>query len=319
MKNTIYTYLLIGILITFCVTSCQKEFLEEVNKTGETADLTYSSKTGIEGLVASCYSFARGWYGKEAGLGLSEMGTDLFYYGYDNKQKSLNSYNITPVSLDGNSSDNASLDHYWEMFYAATDVCNNALFYLAENVAITESAKLQYTAEAHFMRAFYYFHMVNIWGPIPYNSEPVSSIVTDPERMSEEEVYSNVLADLDQAIQLFDQVGYTTKEDGRANYWAARALKARVLLYAASWLGETSISSNPSYSGKNLYTLAQAEAQAVIDSDVASFYATYEDTWSMNNEDVADNREAIFGITYSSDISTAANIIPRRYKTNKSG
>src|SRR5690554_3541504 len=223
MKNIIYIYLLTGIIILGSLSSCQEEFLEEVNKTGETADLTYSTKTGIEGLVAACYSFARGWYGKEAGLGLSEMGTDLFYYGYDNKQKSLNSYDITPVSLDGNSSDNASLDHYWEMFYAATDVCNNALYYLAENEAINESAKSQYMGEAYFMRAFYYFHMVNIWGPIPYNSEPVSNIVTDPERMPEEEVYSNVLSDLDLAIQAFDQAGYTTKEEGRANYWAARA------------------------------------------------------------------------------------------------
>lgn len=319
MKNIIYIYLLTGIIILGSLSSCQEEFLEEVNKTGETADLTYSTKTGIEGLVAACYSFARGWYGKEAGLGLSEMGTDLFYYGYDNKQKSLNSYDITPVSLDGNSSDNASLDHYWEMFYAATDVCNNALYYLADNEAINESAKSQYMGEAYFMRAFYYFHMVNIWGPIPYNSEPVSNIVTDPERMPEEEVYSNVLSDLDLAIQAFDQAGYTTKEEGRANYWAARALKARVLLYAASWLGETSISSNPSYAGKNLYSLAQTEAQAVIESGIASFYDTYEDTWSMNNEDVADNLEAIFGITYSSDIASTANVIPRRYKTNKSG
>src|SRR5690606_4514680 len=247
MKNTIYTYLLIGILITFCVTSCQKEFLEEVNKTGETADLTYSSKTGIEGLVASCYSFARGWYGKEAGLGLSEMGTDLFYYGYDNKQKSLNSYNLTPVSLDGNSSDNASLDHYWEMFYAATDVCNNALKYIAENEVINETAKSQFTGEAYFLRAISYFHMVYIWGPIPYNSEPVSTISTDPVRLSEEEIYSNVLSDLDLSIQAFEDAGYTTKEEGRANLWAARALKARVLLYAASWLGETSISTNPNY------------------------------------------------------------------------
>ncbi len=319
MKNIKYLYLLAGIAFSACLISCQEEFLEEVNKTGETADLTYSTKTGIEGLVATCYSFARGWYGKEAGLGLSEMGTDLFYYGYDNKQKSLTSYNLTPVSLDGNSSDNASLDHYWDMFYAATDVCNNALFYLQDNDVITEAAKKQYTAEAHFMRAFYYFHMVNIWGPIPYNSEPVSKVVTDPVRVPEEEIYSNVLSDLDLAIQGFQEVGYTTKEEGRANLWAARALKARVLLYAASWLGETSISTNSAYSGKNLYALAQAESQAVIESGVASFYDNYADTWSMNNENIGDNAEAIFGITYSSDIASTANVIPRRYKTDKSG
>lgn len=318
MKKKLFIYLLAGTSVLGSLTSCQ-DFLEEENKTGETADLTYSSKTGIEGLVASCYSFARGWYGKEAGLGLSEMGTDLFYYGYDNKQKSLTSYNLTPVSLDGNNSDNASLDHYWEMFYAATDVCNNALKYIPENEAINETAKSQYIGEAYFLRAFYYFHMVNIWGPIPYNSEPINSIITEPVRVPEEEVYSNILADLDMSIQAFEDAGYMTKADGRANFWAARALKARVLLYAASWLGETSISTNPAYAGQNLYSLAQAEAQAVIESGIASFYENYEDTWSMHNENVADNQEAIFGVTYSSDIASTVNTIPRRYKTDKSG
>ena len=111
MKPKFYITLLTAVAFLGSFTSCS-EFLIEDNKVGATADLTYSTKSGIDGLVASCYVFGRAWYGKEAGLGLSEMGTDLFYYGYDNKQKSLNSYNITPISLDGNSTDNASLDHY---------------------------------------------------------------------------------------------------------------------------------------------------------------------------------------------------------------
>ncbi|HNQ38467.1 MAG TPA: hypothetical protein PKJ58_10940, partial [Prolixibacteraceae bacterium] len=134
MKKTIFTILAAAALV-MSTPSCS-DFLEEDNKAGMTADLTYSTASGIQGLVSSAYSFARGWYGKEAGLGLSETGTDLFYYGYDNKQKSLNTYNITAESLDGNSSDNASLDHYWEMFYCAVDVCNTALKYVPENKVI---------------------------------------------------------------------------------------------------------------------------------------------------------------------------------------
>ncbi len=318
MKQKIYISLLAAVTLWGGFSSCS-DFLEEENKVGQTADLTYSTATGINGLVASCYSFGRAWYGKEAGLGLSEMGTDLFYYGYDNKQKSLNSYNLTAVSLDGNTSDNACLDHYWEAFYSAVDICNNALKYIPLNTAISETQREQYLGEAYFMRAFYYLHMVNIWGPVPYNSEPVSSIVTAPERVSEENIYSNILSDLDKSISEFEKAGYMIKTEGRANYWAARALKARVLLYAASWLGESSIKTNPNYSGKNLYALAQAEAQAVISSGVASFYGNYEDTWSMNNEDIAVNKEAIWGVTYSSDIATNVNCIPKRYKTDKSG
>lgn len=318
MKNKLYILLVMALAFTFSTSSCS-DFLDEENKVGETADLTYSTSSGIQGLVSSCYSFARGWYGKEAGLGLSEMGTDLFYYGYDNKQKSLTSYNIAAESLDGNSSDNACLDHYWELFYSAVDVCNNALYYVPLNSVISDNTRQQYMGEAYFLRAFYYFHMVNIWGPIPYNNAPITQIVTDPTRVPEEQIYSNILADLDSSIAAFETAGYKIKTDGRANYWAARALKSRVLLYAASWLGKNSITTNTAYAGKDLYALAQTEADAVIGSGIASFYNNYEDTWSMNNEDVTANKEAIWGVAYSSDISTNVNCIPYRYKTDSDG
>lgn len=133
--------------LVLAASSCS-DYLEEEVKVGAAPELAFSTASGIEGLVANTYSFARGWYGKEAGLGLSEMGTDLFYYGYDNKQKSLNSYNITAESLDGNTSDNASLDQYWELFYSAVDVCNRALHYVPQNEFISDSKKDQFMAEA---------------------------------------------------------------------------------------------------------------------------------------------------------------------------
>jgi hypothetical protein len=317
MKKYIYISLT-ALTISLGLTSCNS-FLEEDNKAGQTADLAYSTSSGIQGLMASCYSFSRGWYGKEAGLGLSEMGTDLFYYGYDNKQKSLNSYNITAQSLDDNTADNPCLDQYWEMFYCAVDACNNALLYVPKNTAISATARNQYLGEAYFLRAFYYWHMVNIWGPVPYNTTPFDKVVTTASRIPEEQVYSNMLADLDKSIEAFNAANYKVKTDGRANYWAARALKARVLLYAASWLGKNSITTNASYAGKDLYALAQAEAEAVIGSNIASFYDNYADTWSMKNEDIATNKESIWGVRYDYDLTTTVNCIPYRYKTDASG
>jgi len=146
-------------------TSCS-DFLDEDNKVGETAELTYTTPAGLEGLVANCYTFARGWYGKEAGLGLSEMGTDLFYFGYDNKQKSLCSYTFTPASLgNSNTADNPCLDDYWELFYCAVDVCNNAIKYTDDATFLGAGTKNQYLGEAYFLRAFYYFHMVTFGEP----------------------------------------------------------------------------------------------------------------------------------------------------------
>jgi hypothetical protein len=320
MKN-IANLFIVAAALSFGFSSCS-DFLDEDNKTGETADLTYETVSGIEGLVNSCYSFSRGWWGKEAGLGLSEMGTDEFYYGYDNKQKSLNSYNLTAKSLDGNTADDACLDHYWELFYCAVDVCNNALYYIPRNTIISETTRDSYMGEAYFLRALYYSQMVAIWGPIPYNSEPITSVSTTPVRVPEEEVLGNILSDLDNSMAYFKAGNIMSKSkasaEGHATYYAAEALKARVLLFAASWLGQTSISSNADYAGKNLYTLAQEAAQDVIDNAGASFYDRYADTWTLANEAIADNKEAIWGVSYENTLSTA-NCIPYRYKTNSSG
>ena len=93
MKKYINIFL-VAATLGFGATSCS-DFLDEDNKTGETADLAYQTETGIDGLVSSAYAYTRGWWGKEPSLGLAEMGSDLFYYGYDNKQKSLCSYDLS--------------------------------------------------------------------------------------------------------------------------------------------------------------------------------------------------------------------------------
>ena len=313
----IFGFIIAAATLAPAFTSCS-DFLEEDNKTGMTADLTYSTETGIEGLVKSCYSYTRGWWGKEAGLGLTEMGSDLFLAGFDNKQKSLTSYNLTARSLDGNTADDAVLDHYWEMFYNAIDVCNNALKYIPQNTIITDTKKEQYLGEVKFLRALYYSQMVATWGPIPYNSEPITSVSTTPTRMPEAEVYKNILTDIDEAMAHFIAANFYDKKangglQARATYYAAEALKARVALYAASWLGNNAVEG---YS--DLYQIAQNAADDVISNSGASFYSRYSDNWNMNNEAVQDNQEAIWGVYYNNDL-TVENCIPYRYKTNSNG
>ena len=294
------------------MTSCS-DFLDEENKTGATAENTYGTIDGIEGLVHSCYAASRGWWGKEAGLGLTECGTDLFLGGFDNKQSSLVTYNLSAKSLDGNTSDDACLDHYWELLYDGVDICNNALKYTESNINISDTKKEQYYGEALFCRALYYSQMVATWGPIPYNTEPIVSQNTVQTRMPEAEVYKNILDDIEKSMQHFKNAKFMTKADGglqaRANYYAALALKARVALYAASWLGKDAVEGH-----SNLYAEAQAAAEEVIAGSGASFYERYSDAWNLNNEAVQDNKEAIWGVYYDNNLSTA-NCIPYRYNS----
>jgi len=306
-------------------TSCT-DFLEEDNKAGETADLVYNTKTGVDGLVYSAYSYARGWWGKEPAVGLSEMGSDLFYYGYDNKQKSLLSYDLTQESLGFSSTggtdavnNNPCLDQYWELFYAGVDVCNNVMKYVPTSSALSDVQKEGYLADAYFLRALYYSQMVAMWGPIPYNAEPVTSINTAPVREPEAVIYGHILDDLKVAMEKYKAANIMKQSaatgTGRAHYYSAEALYARVALYAASWLGANSVNGYG-----NLYQEALTAATDVINNSGAKFYSRFSDTFSMTNEEASKNTENLFAVHYNNVLSSGRdNCVPFRFADNGEG
>lgn len=314
----IYSMLFAAAAISFGATSCS-DFLDEDNKTGETADLAYNTVSGIDGLIQSAYTYTHGWWGKEPSLGLAEMGSDLFYFGYDNKQKSMLKYDISAEALGSNVADNPCLDEYWEMFYAGVDVCNNALKYVPECSVIDDNKKAAYLGDAYFLRALYYSQMVAMWGPIPYNAEPINAINNNPVRVPEAEVYGNILNDLKLAMDNYKKAnimdGKSATADGRAYYYSAEALYARVALYAASWLGANAVSGYG-----NLYTEALNAANDVINNSGAKFYSRFSDTWNMNNEEATTNTENLFAVHYSNDLNAGRdNCVPYRFSSGGTG
>jgi starch-binding outer membrane protein, SusD/RagB family len=306
MKTKIKYYILVFAMIVMAGTSCS-DFLEENNRTGSTEDLIYSTKNGIDGLVAACYSYTRSWYGKEAAFGLSEGGSDTWLTGYDNRQKVLIDYSgITPeVATTTKESMNACFDEYWELLYAAVNLCNTGIKYVnaASSSVLNDDQRNAYLGELKTLRAFYYWHLVETWGPVQINTEPVTTASTIGHRNSVEDVYNFMLNDVDEAIV---QLAKQTAKTGRVNLWAAKALRARLLLYQASQLGVTAS-----------YALAAAEAEEVIAGSGCSFYSNYSDVWSAAHCDGGSNKEVIWYVDYSADL--ANNILPKRLKLDDQG
>ncbi|MDP4240254.1 MAG: RagB/SusD family nutrient uptake outer membrane protein [Bacteroidota bacterium] len=94
----------------------------------------------------------------------------------------------------------------------------------------------QWLGEAHFIRAYTYFALAKRYGGVPiidkvqyYPEESVQQLQVP--RNSEEEVYDYIGQDLDFAIQ---NMGGTSVQKGRANKYAAAALKSRAMLFAGS-------------------------------------------------------------------------------------
>jgi starch-binding outer membrane protein, SusD/RagB family len=304
MKTRLKYIIMIFAIFTLANISC-KDYLLEDNKTGATEDVIYSTRSGLDGLVASSYAYLRGWYGKEAAYGLSEGGTDTWLTGYDNRQKVLIDYSgITPeVASSSRETMNACFDEYWELFYTAVNVCNTGIKYvtLASSNILSEADKNAYLGELKTLRAFYYWHLVETWGPVQINRDPVNNISTVAHRDSEADVYAFMLEDVNDAIS---KLALKTSKTGHINLWAAKALKARLLLYKAS-----------KFNDNQAYTDAAATAEEVITGSGLSFWTNYADCWKGANENGISNKEVIWYVDYSDVLEY--NIMPKRLKLDQ--
>ncbi len=114
----------------------------------------------------------------------------------------------------------------------------NVVIQNIDNVDMSDQLKAQYLGEAKFMRAVYYFYLLNLYGGVPIYDE--TTVVAEQfvemvkPRNTEEEVRSFILADLDAAAASLP-AKWDTANAGRATSGAATALKGKVLLYAKQY------------------------------------------------------------------------------------
>ena len=140
----------------------------------------------------------------------------------------------TPASLKNGSA-------YSEL-YAYINTCNSILNLIDDAIGSAEE-KDRVKAEALALRAFHYFHLVNIYAS-PYNVDKNSPGVVlkleagvDASPMSRhtvEQVYLQMVDDLKEAIRLFSSYP-TTRNNYRINLPAASILLSRVYLYMEDW------------------------------------------------------------------------------------
>jgi starch-binding outer membrane protein, SusD/RagB family len=108
-------------------------------------------------------------------------------------------------------------------------------------VGTTDGDKTRWRAEIKFLQAYYHFILLNAYGPIPLMTHYYSQTTPTsdfPGRSPYDVCVDSISAWLDEAAK---NLPATVQEDelGRATSTACKALKARVLLYAASplWNG----------------------------------------------------------------------------------
>lgn len=107
-----------------------------------------------------------------------------------------------------------------------------------EDAELDEDQKEQFIAEAHFIRAYYYFSMVKRYGGVPiieeaqeYEEGNVSELQVP--RDTEKEVYDFIREELNLAIEGLPEI-HSSDNENRINKFGALALMSRAMLYAGS-------------------------------------------------------------------------------------
>lgn len=116
----------------------------------------------------------------------------------------------------------------------------NALLQNVDKVDISDDLKALYKGEAKFMRALFYFHLLDFYGGVPLYDE--TTIVGDEymemkkPRSTAEATRQFILDDLEEAINRLP-VQWAQAEYGRATRGAAVTLRGKVRLYNKDYTG----------------------------------------------------------------------------------
>ncbi|MBE7175796.1 MAG: RagB/SusD family nutrient uptake outer membrane protein [Mucilaginibacter polytrichastri] len=221
MKKITHYILLLAVLSG---TACNKELNEDVRS--QVTDNYINTPTGFEDAVRASYSHIRKFYGSgENGSSCTVFGTDEFTNGSDGSFKSMNLYdnNLNPRI--------ATISGLWNDMYIAINNCNAVVSRAGEVTGMDEALKTTRVAETRFLRAFYYFLLVQTFGPVHLTLEETLDPEFSASRAPVAEVYQAIIADLDFAVANLPE---TATNYGRATKPAAEFLLSKVHLTRAS-------------------------------------------------------------------------------------
>ena len=180
-----------------------------------------------------------------------------------------------------------------------------------------ENADMAYLlGEALTMRALLYYDLTRAWGDVPARFSPVTSDNIYVPKASRDEIYKQLMADLEEAIPYLPYPGASaaTMRTDRVNKLFAEGLYARIALMASGYamrpenmdgddLGSNVLSSDPDLTKDILYPKALAYLQDAIQSKTASledFETFWKNQSNQENLTAGPGHETLFVIPFSS-------------------
>lgn len=273
------------IALALSIASCKK-FLEQSPTGSLTPESNVTSPSIARAFANSAYS----------DLGVLDQGSG----GYGGNTAALMEY------MTGKASGNAQTESFrfynlvydaqsfyigdwWRRLYSGIANCNLALQKISDITQDT-TTKANQLAEVHTLRAFYYFHLVRMFGDVPKITEVVSDLNNiQPSRSPVKEIYDEIIIpDL-----LTAETSSLPWQDntGKVSMGAVKSLLADVYLTYAGF---------PVGGGQQYYAESAKRSKAVINNGGYTLFPNYTD---MNNPANKNKGEFIWQVQFAAGIN----------------
>lgn len=232
---------------------------------------------GVTGIYRKMMDLNNGDYYFVGIVGTDEGKTSSFvptWGGYWQHYDGINSYNSLM------SAQNQLVQGAWNSLYKGVVNANTAIRYIPSSSA-SQRVKDRLLGEARFLRAVFYFKLVQFFGGVPLPTE-VEDAVADANggkpRSSVDDVFALIINDLKFAAEHLDSKGVA--ETGRVNKEAAITLLGKAYLTIKD------------------YDNAKATLQPLMSVSNVALMTNYADLFKEENEN---NIESLFEIQYTNE------------------
>jgi hypothetical protein len=221
-------YKILSIIILFSLLGCES-ILDVEPKNLLSADSAISSERGVQAALNGVYDGLQTAAIAQDVIIFGDLAADnLIHVGSKKEYRQISDNRIYP--------DNVYIEGLWNDCYDNINRINTLLEALPGVDELSENKLKYYEGQAYFLRALNYFNLVKFYGGVPLKTESTTNAspeVLNIARSDKNETYEFIMDDLDKAES---RLAVSSPEDpSHANYWAVKALMARIHLYRESF------------------------------------------------------------------------------------
>ncbi len=182
----------------------------------------------------------------------------------------------------------------WYKYYTGIYRCNLLLEKMPDASFDSPDVRDRFTAECKFLRAYYYFDLIRLFGNVPLILKTLSASEYNQQQSTPEAVYTQISQDLTDAIGVLPAYkNMPVTELGRVTSDAARGLMMRVWLYYTGYYKKSEL---PGVSSAKIIDISET----LINSSGHDLLPNFADVFNLTPPFNHNNKESVFEIQYSS-------------------